>query len=157
MTVAALERPAQPHQVLRLPSKDFTPAEAHEILRTKFSAWVQDLGLIVEDCSPAGARLRLPYSARLTRVGDTVCGQALMACADSAMAIAIFSAFGEFRNVTTVGQTISFMRPIAAEDAIIEATVQKRGRSLVFCEVSMMAAGAKALAAHATAAWAIID
>ena len=74
-------------------------------MRTKFAPWVQDLNLIVEECSIAGAQLRLPYWARLTRVGDTICGRSLMACADSAMAIAIFSAFGGFRNVTTVSQT----------------------------------------------------
>jgi len=156
VNVVTLERPVRPPHDPRGTSLEFTPAQAHELLRTKFAPWVQDLDLIVESCSVAGARLRLPFSARLTRVGDTICGQALMACADSGMAIAIFGAFGEFRNVTTVGQTISFMRPIAAKDVIIEATVQKRGRSIVFCEVSMMAAGAKDIAAHATATWALI-
>lgn len=157
MTIATLERSAPSHQASQGVTREFTPAQAHELLRTKFAPWVQDLGLIVEDCSAAGARLRLPFSGRLTRVGGTVSGQALMACADSAMAIAIFSAFGEFRNVATVGQTISFMRTIADEDVVIEATVQKRGRSLIFCEASFRAAGARAIAAHATASWALIQ
>ena len=100
--------------------------------------------------------MRLPFSARLARVGDTLCGQAMMACADTAMALAICSAFGEPRNITTVGQTISFMRPIA-QDVIIEASVQKRGRSLVFSEASFKADGGDAVAAHATATWALIQ
>jgi acyl-coenzyme A thioesterase PaaI-like protein len=156
MTLVTLERPLRPHHDPHGSFVELAPAEAQEILRAKFAPWIQDLGLIVESCSASGVKLRLPFSARLTRVGDTVCGQALMACADSAMAIAIFCAFGEFRNVTTVGQAISFMRPIAAEDTLIEATVQKRGRTILFCEASFMGADTKTLAAHATATWAII-
>jgi uncharacterized protein (TIGR00369 family) len=135
----------------------FGPAEAQELLGDKFAPWVQDLQLVVEDCSPAGVRLRLPYSARLARVGDTVSGQALMACADTAMAIAIFAAFGRFRNVTTVSQNINFMRPIAAADVQIDATVRKLGRSLVFSEVFFCAVGTGAIAAHATSTWALIQ
>ena len=134
----------------------FTPDDAHELLRTKFAPWVQELGLVVEECDPTGARLRLPHSPRLARFGDTVSGQALMACADSAMAIAITSAFGTFRNITTVGQTISFMRPIPGGDTRIEAVVRKVGRALVFGEVTFRAAGSEAICAHAVATWAVI-
>lgn len=97
-----------------------------------------------------------PYSERLSRVGGTVCGLALMACAETAMVIAVSSALGEFRNMTTIGQTISFMRPIANSDVMIEARVLKLGRSIVFGEVSMMAAGQDAVAAHATTSYASI-
>jgi uncharacterized protein (TIGR00369 family) len=155
MNVATLERPVRPYQDPRGTSVQFTPAQAQELLRTKFAPWVQDLGLIVESCSASGARLRLPFSARLTRVGDTLCGQAMMACADTAMALAICSAFGAPTNITTIGQTISFMRPVA-QDLIIEASVQKRGRSLIFSEASFVLDGANAMAAHATATWALI-
>jgi acyl-coenzyme A thioesterase PaaI-like protein len=79
----------------------------------------------------------------------------MMACADTAMALAICSTFGEPRNITTVGQTISFMRPVA-QDLVIEASVQKRGRNLIFGEALFMAHGTKALTAHATATWAVI-
>src|SRR6185295_11228439 len=123
----------------------------------KVAPWVRDLDLIVESCSPAVVRLRLPFSTRLARPGGAICGQALTACADCAMAIAIFAAFGEYRNVATVSQTISFMRPIAAEDVAIEATVQKRGRSTVFCEVSLMMSRTNAMAAHSTATWAVLE
>ncbi len=70
--------------------------------------------------------------------------------------VAIFRAFGGFRNITTVGQTISFMRPTTNTDVLIYASVQKLGKNIVFGEVVLTASGAEALAAHATATWALI-
>ena len=153
---AALERLAQPQQDQRDVPPPFTPIQALEILRAKLAPWVRDLDLVVESCTTTSARLRLPFSARLTRPDGTICSQALMASADSAMAIAIFAAFGEYRNVTTVSQTISFMRPIAAEDVLIDATIQKRSQSTVFCEVALTMSRTKAMAAHSTATWAVL-
>ena len=156
MSIVALERPSSSHGYPRTAWVEFTTAQAQELLKTKFAPWVQDLGLIVEHCWESGARLRLPFATRITRVGDTVCGQAMMACADTAMALAICSAFGEPRNITTVGQTISFMRP-AAQDLVIEAFIQKRGRNLIFSEALFMVDGTKGLTAHATATWVAIQ
>ncbi len=134
----------------------FTTARAQELLLTIYAPWVQELNLVVEDCSPNGVRLRLPYSPRLVRFGNTVCGQALMACADSALPIAIWAAFGDFTNVTTVNQTMSFMRPIANRDVLVNATVRKLGRSLVFGDAFFTASGVDAVCAHAIATWALI-
>lgn len=156
MNAPSAQRPVEPHQNLHPVSTSFTPAQAREILKTKFAPWVRDLDLVVEHCTATTARLRLPFSTKLTRAGGTICSQALMACADSAMAIAIFAAFGEFRNVATVSQTISFMRPIATEDVLIEAEIQKRGQNTVFCEVTLTMARTKAMAAHSTATWAVV-
>ncbi len=57
-----------------------------------------------------GAILRLPFSERLCRNGGVVCGQALMAFADTAMVIANVAANRGFRPMTTVDQTTHFMR-----------------------------------------------
>jgi uncharacterized protein (TIGR00369 family) len=134
----------------------FTTARAQELLRSIYAPWVQELDLFVEECSPNGVRLRLPYSPRLARFGNTICGQALMACADSAIPIAIWAAFGEFTNVTTVSQAISFMRPIANRDVVVNATVRKLGRSLVFGDAVFTTSDADAVCAHAIATWALI-
>jgi hypothetical protein len=74
MSVATIDFSARAHQRPPDTSSTFTPAHAHELLRSKFAPWIQDLELVVEECSVAGARLRLPYSAALTRVGNTICG-----------------------------------------------------------------------------------
>jgi uncharacterized protein (TIGR00369 family) len=99
--------------------------------------------------------VRLPFNHTLVHVGGTVCGQALMTAADTAMVIALSAALGEFRPMATVGQTISFLRPVANEDLLVEARVLRLGRTLAFGEVAMRAAKSGALAAHATTTYAL--
>jgi uncharacterized protein (TIGR00369 family) len=133
-----------------------TVAQANHILQENFAGWVLDLRPVVEAFEGAGARLRIPFSDRLVRVGGTVCGQALMSFADTAMVIAISAASGGFRPMTTVGQTISFMRPIAAADVVAEARVLRLGKTIAFGEVNLRAADRADLAAHVTTTYAIL-
>jgi len=132
-----------------------SPGDAQQILAANFAAWAQDLGLRVEAVGAEAATLRLPFDRRLVRVGGTVCGQALMTAADTAMVIAVSAALGEFRPMATVGQTISFLRPVTNEDVLAEARVLRLGRTLAFGEVAMRAANSGALAAHATTTYAL--
>lgn len=133
-----------------------TADQANRILQDNFAPWVLDLKLAVESVDSARARLRLPFSDRLVRVGGTICGQALMSFADTAMVIALSAASGGFRPMTTVGQTISFMRPIASADAVAEARVLRLGKSLAFGEVNISAVGRDDLAAHVSTTYAIL-
>jgi uncharacterized protein (TIGR00369 family) len=134
----------------------FGPPQASEFLAQRVSPWTRELGLTVAACSPAGTVLRLPRNARILRPGNALSGQALLACADTAMAIAIMGHLGELRNVATVTITADFMRAIPAGDVIVAATVRKRGRTLVFTECSFIEPGTPEIAAHATATWAFI-
>ena len=74
----------------------------------------------------------------------------------SAMGVAITSAFGGFRDIATVNLAMSFMRPIAAGDVLIDAVVRKLGRKLVFAEATFRASGSEAICGHATSTWAVI-
>lgn len=132
-----------------------TAEEGQAILAANFAPWVLALGLEVTACGNGEARLLLPRSDALARVGGTVCGQALMSAADTAMVIAISSALGGFKPMATVSQTTSFMRAIANADVEIVARVLKPGRSLVFGEIEMRAAGDERLAAHVTTTYAL--
>ena len=129
---------------------------AQEILADNFAAWVRDLGLAVESVGSGEAVLRMPYSESLVRVGGTICGQALMSAADTAMVIALSGSYGEFKPVTTVSQNVSFMRPIAQQDVLVEAHVIRLGKSLAFGEISMRGAKDGKPAAHATTTYAIL-
>jgi uncharacterized protein (TIGR00369 family) len=131
-----------------------TTAAAQAILADNFAPWVQALRLTVEAVTAEEATLRLPFDPRLVRVGGTVCGQALMTAADTAMVIAISAALGGFRPMATVGQTISFMRPISDADVLVTARVLRLGRTMAFGEIQMRAAGGP-LAAHATTTYAL--
>jgi acyl-coenzyme A thioesterase PaaI-like protein len=100
--------------------------------------------------------LRLPFDARLCRVGGTICGQALMAAADTSMVIAISAHLGGFRPMTTVSQTTSFMRAVADDDVLVTARVLKPGRTLCFGEIELASARDGRLAAHVTTTYAML-
>lgn len=131
-----------------------TATHAQDILRANFAPWVQALNLSVDAVAEKEATLRLPFHPQLVRVGGTVCGQALMTAADTAMVIAISGALGGFRPMATVSQTISFMRPIADADVLVTARVLRVGKTLAFGEIEMRAADGP-LAAHATTTYAL--
>jgi len=134
----------------------FGPAEASEFLADRVSPWTRELGLIAKACSPAGTVLRLPRNARILRPGNALSGQALLACAEAAMAIAIMGHLGELRNVATVTIAADFMRAIPDGDVIVAATVRKRGRTLIFTECTFVEPKTPGIAVHATATWAFI-
>ena len=84
--------------------------------------------------------LRLPRSDQLSRVGDMLCGQAMMAAADTAMVLALISHFGAFRPCTTVQMNTSFLKPLSGQDAIIEARLLRAGKALAFGEIDIRGA-----------------
>ena len=121
-----------------------------------FAPWVRDLKMDVTALADGEATLRLPFDARLTREGGMLCGQAMMAAADTAMVLAIASQLGEMRPMTTVSLNTSFMRPVSGADLRVIARVLKPGRSLMFGEVELVSAADGRLAAHATTTYALL-
>jgi uncharacterized protein (TIGR00369 family) len=87
-----------------------------------------------------GATLRMAFSERLCRHGGIVCGQALMALADTSMVIAIQAANGGRRPLTTVDQTTHFMRPVTSSDVLADARVIRLGRTMSFGRVTLLSA-----------------
>lgn len=121
-----------------------TPDTAPDLARLQaclsewFAPWVQALQLEVLSASDSRVSLRLPVTPDLTRVGDILCGQAMMAAADTAMVLAICQHLATTRQpMTTVQLNTSFMRPLSAQDAIVNAEVLRAGKSLVFGEISL--------------------
>ena len=132
------------------------PEAAQAILADNFAPWVLDLGLTVDSVGKDNAVLRMPWSERLVRMGGTICGQALMSAADTAMVIALSGAFGGFRPVTTVSLNVTFMRPIAKGPVLVEGRILRLGKTLAFGEVALRAEGEERPAVHATTTYAIL-
>ena len=109
-------------------------------LPTYFAPWVQALGLQVDVFDRQSVTLRLPQNAQISRTGGMVCGQAMMAAADSAMVLALINHFGEFRSCTTVQMSSSFLKPLSGQDALLKARVIRAGKSLAFGEIDMLGA-----------------
>jgi uncharacterized protein (TIGR00369 family) len=104
-----------------------------------FAPWVQTLGLQVESFDGESVTLRLPQDEQLSRVGGMICGQAMMAAADTAMVLALIRHFGEFRPCTTVQINTSFLKPLS-QDALVQARVLRAGKSLAFGEIDIRGA-----------------
>ena len=103
-----------------------------------FAPWIQALNLQVVSVEDSAVTVRLPVSPQLTRVGDIVCGQAMMAAADTAMVLAICRHLNTTQQpMTTVQLSTSFLRPLSAQDAVVRAEVLRAGKSLVFGEITL--------------------
>jgi uncharacterized protein (TIGR00369 family) len=115
----------------------FDKAAATSLLKTVFAQWVQDLDLSIEGISPESAVLRMRFSEKLCRDNGVICGQALMSLADTSMVFAISAAAGDYLQMTTVDQTIHFLRPATRVDVLAEARVIRLGRTMAFGSVSI--------------------
>lgn len=122
-----------------------------------FAPWIQALGLQVASCDSQGVTLRLPQNPQLSRVGGMLCGQAMMAAADTAMVLALIRHFGEFRPCTTVQMNSSFLKPLSNQDALIEARVLRAGKSLAFGEINIRGADDGNSVSRATTTYALLQ
>jgi len=123
---------------------------AGHLMTEVVAPWVQDLGLLVEmieavcprgapeDWHP-GAVIRLPFSQKLCGDGSAVCGQALMAAADTAMVLACSAAWNGYRPMSAIDQTTHFIRPVNF-DILADARVLRAGRTTSFGRVTLLGA-----------------
>jgi uncharacterized protein (TIGR00369 family) len=148
-------------------TEGFDIEEARRVLVNVFAPWVQDLELSVSgvECDPPsgatadwqpGAILRMAFSERLCRHGGVVCGQALMALADTSMVIAIIAANRGYRPMTTIDQTTHFMRAVASSDVLADARVVRLGRTMSFGRVTLSSASDNKPVAMVSSAFAML-
>ncbi len=139
------------------PAPALTAPALQQLLMEVCAAWVQELGLRVTAAHGSEVTLALPVAARLVHGGGVLCGQALMAAADTAMVLAISHQLGGFRPMTTVQLQTSFLRPVAGDSGELKlvARVLRAGKSLVFGEIECFDATGR-LASHATTTYALL-
>jgi len=118
---------------------------------------VKRLQLRVESVEPGQVRLSLPVTADIVHAGGVVCGQAILAAADTAMLVAMIAQLGEFRPMTTVQLQTSFVRPVPKDvtQIAVLARVLRSGKSLSYGDVEFRTGDGK-LAAHATTTYALL-
>ena len=121
-----------------------------------FAPWVQALGLRVEAFDAHSVTLRLPQNAQLSRVGGMLCGQAMMAAADTAMVLALINQWGAFRPCTTVQMNTSFLKPLSGQDALVQARIVRAGKTLAFGEIDIRGAEDGKSACRATTTYALL-
>ena len=134
-----------------------TVTELQSLHDAVFASWVRELDLEVRATTPDSVTLALPVRARHVHAGGVMCGQTLMAAADTALVLAISHKLGGFRPQTTVQLQTSFLRPVGKDvaEVLVEACILKSGRSLVFGEVTLRLPDGQ-VAAHATSTSALL-
>ena len=119
--------------------------------------YTKRLGLRVDAVAQGQVTLTLPVTPELVHAGGVLCGQAILAAADTAMLLAMIAQLGEFRPMTTVQLQASFVRPVPKDviGVAVVATVLRPGKSLSYGEVEFKTPDGK-LAAHATTTYALV-
>ncbi len=140
----------------RMPSKA-SRETLQRAMTELFAAWVQELDWQLVEAHEGEVVMSLPVTPRHVHGGGVLCGQTMMAAADSAMVLAVISQLGEFKPMTTVQLQTSFLRPIPGDSgsARIVARVLRMGRQIVFGEIEVLDAQGR-LAAHATTTYALL-
>ncbi|WP_298933585.1 PaaI family thioesterase [uncultured Ramlibacter sp.] len=133
-----------------------TAETLQQALAEYFAPWVQALGLRVETFDGDSVTLRLPQSEQLSRAGGMLCGQAMMAAADTAMVLALVNQFGAFRPCTTVQLNSTFLRPLSGQDALVQARVVRAGKALAFGEIDIRGADDGKSASRASTTYALL-
>lgn len=120
---------------------------------------VRDLALRVTAAQAGEVTLALPVAPALVHAGGVLCGQAIMAAADTAMVLALTSLEpgARFRPMTTVQLSTSFLRPVpgGTPEVTLVARVLRTGKTLAYGEVSLSTPDGR-LAAHATTTYAYL-
>lgn len=134
----------------------FDIEQANILLKEKFAPWIQDLNIVFDEVAKGRVVMRVPFSDKLNREGGTICGQAIMAVADTAMVFAISSANNQFVPMTTVSQSSSFLRPASDKDLIAEASLIKPGRTIVYGQVNLYTDAPEKPIAHVTSTYMLL-
>ena len=132
-------------------------AQLQQALHDVFAPWVRELELLVLSAQRGEVQLELPVAPRHVHGGGVLCGQTLMAAADSAMVLAVMTHLGAFKPMTTVQLQTSFLRPVPKEAAELRviATVLRHGKTLAFGEIEILGADGR-LAVKASTTYALL-
>lgn len=131
--------------------------ELQQFLDRVAAHFVKGLKLQVTSVAPGEVALQMPVAEELVHGGGVLCGQAMLAAADTAMLLALVAQMGEFKPVTTVQLQTSFLRPVprGTPHVTVVGRVLRHGKTLSYGEVDITTPDGK-LAAHATTTYALL-
>ena len=120
--------------------------------------FIRSLGIELTSCGKGWCEARVDVSPSLRQQHGFVHGGALMTLADHTYGGATASIVAEDREVITVENKVSFLRPASGPDLICRAEVLRAGRNLVFVEAEVMVEGdeGRVMVARASSTLAVI-
>lgn len=143
---------------MRAPAKaSAMTAEAIEaLLKVEFpQAFYDGSGLSLERVAYGDVRIRKAFHEDHLRPGGTISGPTMMALADFAMYVAVFSAVGPQPLAVTTNLSINFLRKPAQADLLADARLMKVGKRLAVGEVTIYSSGDDEPVAHVTATYSL--
>lgn len=130
--------------------------EIEDLLHREFpQVFKPGSGLSIEHVEHGSARIRKVFHANSLRPGGTISGPTMMALADFAMYVAVFSAVGAQPLAVTTNLNINFLSKPAHADLIADARLMKVGKRLVVGEVTIRSEGGDEPVAHVTATYSV--
>jgi uncharacterized protein (TIGR00369 family) len=133
------------------------PTQLQELLARIAADFVKRLNLRVTAVTAGEVALLMPVTEELVHGGGVLCGQAMLAAADTAMLLALVAQMGEFKPVTTVQLQTSFLRPVprGTPQVTVTGRILRHGKTLSYGEVDISTPDGK-LAAHTTTTYALL-
>ena len=136
------------------PEVAFDVDAAQALLDEVTAPWVRELGLRDGEIGPTQSRFHLPFGDALTRDAWMICGQAIVAAADTAMIAAVTAAIGGYAPITTVDIASRFLRPLGVEGGDVTVDILKAGRRLVVGRITITDRASGKLAADLSSTYA---
>lgn len=117
----------------------------------RHSPFARELGLELSATGDGAADVRLPFRPELATYADVLHGGAIAAVADVAAMAAAFAGM-EFEAIpkgATIGCSVSYVAAARGSDVTARARVVRRGRSVSFVDVEVLADAGGELVAKA--------
>jgi len=120
--------------------------------------FIHSLGIELTSCGQGWCETRLSVSPSLRQQHGFVHAGVLMTLADHTCGGAAATTVPEGRDVITIENKVSFLRPASSTELICRAEVLRTGKNLVFVEAEVMVDGEKGrvMVAKASSTLAII-
>jgi uncharacterized protein (TIGR00369 family) len=101
--------------------------------------YIGGMGIVPEEWSEDGVRLRLPFDPKLSNDGRVFHGGAVASLMDTAGAAAVWAGhdFDKGAKAATVNMAINYLGAAYESDLVAEARCVKRGKELAFSEISI--------------------
>lgn len=127
-----------------------------DLLKREFpQGYNADSGLSIDHVEFGAARVRREFNPKSLRPGGTISGPTMMALADFALYVAVFSAIGPEPLAVTTNLNVNFLRKPARAALVAEARLMKLGKRLAVGEVTIWSEGENDPVAHVTATYSI--
>ena len=110
--------------------------------------FIKSLGLVIERYEPDDAAVRLPFREDLTNDGIYYHGGVIASVLDTCGALAAWSNhdFDKGARASTVSMTVQYLGACKRSDLVCDGRALRRGRELIFCEMTATDADGKLVA-----------